>query len=210
MSSDYATHRNRWIAGLAILVVLVILVIYWLSTLLQQGRGQAQVGHHSIIPELAYCGSEQGTLCIVSFSQEVDGAMQVNFQTPRAFFPEFILTINNNGVESTYECESVEDAPTSMVCTGASQVPGQILQFKVISKHRGTLLAEGKFAIIGIALMTPEIISSGTLSTGTFEGTPGTPGGTATAISTFRTPTPTPGTPTPTVLSPSYPNPSYP
>ncbi|MEO8355958.1 MAG: hypothetical protein ABI621_08590 [Chloroflexota bacterium] len=190
MSSDYATHRNRLIAGLAILVVLLIMVIYWLSTLLQQGSGQAQVGHHSIIPELAYCGSEQGTLCIVSFSQEVDGAMQVNFQTPRALFPEFILTISNNGAESTYECERVENAPTSMICTGASQVPGQILQFKVISKHRGTLLAEGKFAIIGIALMTPEILSTVTLT----ETPPAT--------------TPTPGRTTP---SPSYPNPpSYP
>lgn len=209
MSSDYAAHRNRLIAGLAILVILLILVVYLLIRFIPEGndQAQAQVGQRSPLSGLTYCGAEGDILCVVSFTQEVDGAMQVNFQTPHASFPEFILQIIHNGEESTYECEEVEGAPTSIHCTGASQVPGEILQFKVISKHRGTLLAEGKFAIIGIALVTPEI-----LSTGTLDGLTGTPTGTATADSTLRTPTPTRGTPTPTATtpSPSYPNPSYP
>ena len=204
MSSDYAAHRNRLIAGLAILVILLILVVYLLVRFIPEGNDPAQVGHRSPLSGLTYCGAEGDILCVVSFTQEVDGAMQVNFQTPHASFPEFILQIIHNGEESTYECEEVEDAPTSIHCTGASQVPGQVLQFKVISKHRGTLLAEGKFAIIGIALVTPEILSTGTLETLTV-----TPTGTATAAGIF-TPTPTRGTPTPTIPSPSYPNPSYP
>lgn len=200
MSSGDRTHRNRLIAGLAILVVLLILVIYSLTTLFQRISGQAQVGRRSPLAELAYCGAEQDRLCIVSFTQEVDGAMQVNFQTPHAYFPEFILTISQNGTETTYECERVEDAPTSMHCTGAPQVPGQVLQFKVISKLRGILLAEGKFTIIGIALVTPEILYTAT------EEPTATPTETPSALPAFRTPIPvrtiTPG--------PSYPNPSYP
>lgn len=197
MSLDDHTHRTRLIGGLAILTVLLILVIYSVGILLQRRSGRAQIGHRSPLAELTYCDAEQDRLCIVSFSQEVDGAMLVNFLTPHAFFPEFFLTISYNGEESTYECQRVEDSPTSVYCTGNAQVPGYVLHFKVISKNRGTLLAEGRFAIIGIALSTPEIISTGTLEEPT-----GTPTKTPTAVSPFRTPTPVLGTP-----SPSYPNP---
>lgn len=204
MSSADQTHRNRWIAGLAILVVLLILVMFSAISLLQPAARPGRVGHHSIIPALTYCGSDQDRLCIISFTREVDGAMRVNFQTPHAYFPEFILKIVHNMQETSYECERVADAAAGMYCTGTPQVPGQVLQFKVISKNRGTLMAEGRFAIIGIALMTPEIISSATMEL------TGTPTLTPTALAPLGTPTGVQGTPTQATAGPSYPNPSYP
>ncbi len=49
-----------------------------------------------------------------------------------------------------------------MTCSGAPQTPGEILQFKVIAQKDGRLMAEGKFAIIGIAISTPEDLSTET------------------------------------------------
>ena len=207
MSSENRTNRNRLIAGIAVLIVLIILIISSASILRQRRNGQPQVNHRFPIAKLTYCGPQQETLCIVSFSQEVDGAMRVNLQTPDSFYPKFYLTISYEGAESTYECQRVEESPTSVYCTGAPQVPGLVLNFKVISKNGGTVLAEGNFSIIGIALSTPEIIT-----TGTVEGLTGTPVETPTAGLPSRTPTLVQATPTPTLAtpSPSYPNPSYP
>lgn len=205
MAANYQIHRNRLIAGSAILVVLLVLVVYFLITLLPEGEEQAQVGQRSPLPQLTYCGAEQDVLCILSFTQEVDGALQVHFQMPREYFPLFTLIIDNNGQESIYDCKRVQDVPNQIYCSGAPQVPGQILQFKVISRNFG-MLAEGKFAIIGIALVTPEISSTTTAEDATM-----TPDETQTAVAPSRTPTPVQGTPTPsTTPNPSYPNPSYP
>lgn len=183
--------RNRLIAGLAILIVVALLILYSVIAFALRGKERPQLGYRVPIASLSYCDTEQNKLCITTFSQIVDGGLQVNFQTPSAFYPDFILKIGHDGEESTYECQRAEETSTVVVCTGASQVPGQMLEFTVISKKWGTILAKGRFAIIGIALFTPA-----------FEATP-----TVTATVTL--------TGAPTLLAtaspnPSYPNPSYP
>ena len=111
--------------------------------------------------------------------------MLVNFQVPRLFYPEFVLVINRFGVETPYECKEAKGISMGVTCAGASQVPGEILQFKVFSIKDGTLLAEGKFPIIGIAISTPEEILT---PTGTaFE----TPTGVTTETPAGLTPVPT-------------------
>lgn len=203
MSSNIRTHRNRWIAGLLILAIILLLAVLFIIRFLQsraEGTGPG-VGARPPIAELAYCGTEDRELCIVSFNQIVDGGMQVNLQTPRVFYPEILLTINRYGVESAYECRKVEPLANRVVCEGSPQAPGEILQFKAFFKESGTLVAEGKFSIVGIAISTPEDIPTAMLETPSETPTT-TPTG---APTPRRTPTPTPTTP-----SPSYPNPSYP
>ena len=194
------TNRNRLIAGSVFLLVIILVLVYSVIAFALRGKGGPQVGHHTLIETLSYCGAVENKLCIVDFSQEVDGGMQINFQTPYAFYPEFILKIIRNGEESSYECDRVEPTSTAVVCTGAPQVPGEVLEFRVISKNWGTVFAAGKFAIIGIALFTPAVEATGTLETPT-EAPTGLP-----------SMTPFPSTPTPTRTLPptSYPNPSYP
>ena len=199
---------NRIVAGLAISIVLILLLIYFGATLFtKKGEPRPRLGNRSPVETLAYCGTDEDKLCIVSFNQDDLGQMLVNFQTPNPYYPEFILSITFNGQENLYGCERGEQPPNSMLCSGAMQVPGEILQFKVVSKNWGTLLAEGNFAIIGIALATPENIP-----TVTDEGFIDTPAPTPvfpTARSTF-TPFPTRTPATPSYPNPSYPNPSYP
>lgn len=205
MSLDTFTNRNRLIAGLIILIGLIVLIVYFVASLLSRRTERPRLGHRSPIAALTYCGAELDKLCIVSFSQEVDGTMEVNFQIPDASYPDFILKINHNGEESTYECQRGEDHFTTVVCIGAPQVPGEVLQFKAISKDSNIPLAEGEFAIIGIALFTPEAEVTATVE-GLTETPTETPTPTLTAAPAFNTPTPT-WTPT----APSYPNPtSYP
>ena len=129
--------------------------------------------------------------------------MLVNFQVPRLFYPEFLLVINRFGVESIYECKEAKGISMGVTCAGASQVPGEVLQFKVVSIEDNVLLAEGKFQIIGIAISTPE----GEL----------TPTRTSTGLpteSTTETPFPTPVLPTQDITTgtppTSYPDSSYP
>ena len=176
----------------AILAVFLILVILALFRSLRVQPADPQTGQRSPAAKLAYCQPEDAQLCIVSFGQLVDGDMLVNFQLPRLPYPEFVLIINRHGVESTYQCQRVKGLSTGVTCTGVSQVPGEVLQFKVIARKDGALLAEGKFAIIGIAIFTPE------------GSTTGTPEVTETPTGT---PVPLPATDSPTL---SYPNPSYP
>lgn len=124
--------------------------------------------------------------------------MLVNFQLPSVIYPPFTLVINRFGVESPYQCARTKGFLRGMTCRGAPQTPGEILQFKVIAQKDGTLIAEGKFAIIGIAISTPEDLSTETPTASPTESTPGLnplPG----------TETPTPGFPTLTPPT-SYPN----
>ena len=172
------------------------------------------MGYRNPVVTLTYCGAGAAELCIESFTQQVDGTLQVNFLVPNDFYPDFLLKISHNGDESTYICEKVGDALTRVICSGASQVPGEVLQFQVFFKNGTTLAAQGSFTIIGIALMTPEVDSTATIA-----GTAATPSRTPTPTRTplgfaTRTPTPTPpiAYPNPTSYPnlTSYPNRSYP
>jgi len=198
--SDTRTYRNWLIAGLVILIILTAICVYSAITFLPRKQERPQLEHRYPIPTLTYCGAESDELCIVSFSQEVDGGLQVVFQTPSRFFPDFLLKINRNGEESTYACQRTEANPTNVICTGKSQAPGEILQFRVFYKNANTPFAEGNIVIIGIALVTPEAISTATVETPFITETP----------TELPTPMPLPRTPTPSYPNPSYPNPSYP
>lgn len=208
MSEDIRTQQRWLIAGVAILAVLLILVIVALIRSLQGPSQEPQVGGRSPAEELAYCAPEDSELCIVSFGQIEGGDMLVNFQLPRPGYPAFILVINRFGVENTYVCRKVKGLATGVTCTGASQAPGEVLQFRVFAKKDGTLLAEGKFAIIGIAIATPEGQATETLEVTATQAATRTP----TITPSPMLPTATGGTPTatPTLSTPSYPNPSYP
>jgi hypothetical protein len=199
MSSDLQYPQRRLISGVAILVLLFLLLLGVILQLIQNGDQDRQIGHRSPASRLSYCvPGDNSRLCIVSFDQIVGGDMLISFQVPRLLYPEFALVINRYGVETTYACKRAKGLTIDVTCTGASQVPGEILQFKVFSRADDGLLAEGKFAIIGIALSTPEILLTET----------STPSAVPEATGTTEIPL----TPSPTSSpNPSYPNPtSYP
>jgi hypothetical protein len=211
MSADIRTQQRWLIAAVVILIVLLVAVIVALIRSLPNREEAPHLGGRSPAAELAYCGPGDTGLCIVSFGQIEGGDMLVNIQIPRPSYPAFTLVINRYGVESTYECKRVKGLSTGVTCTGVLQVPGEVLQFKIISTNRGTLLAEGKFVIIGIAISTPEGLATETPEGGA-EATE-TPFEFPTEMPTSQFPTPTlitgtPGTPTATVTVPSYPNPT--
>jgi hypothetical protein len=214
MAEDIRTQQRWLVIGVAALAILFILVIVALIRSIQPRAGDPHIGHRSPAARLAYCGPQDTKLCVVSFGQIEGGDMQVNLHLPQLFYPEFVLVINRYGVENAYVCKQAKDIPMGVTCSGASQVPGEMLQFKIIAEEDGLLLAEGKFQIIGIAISTPEELLTATPTpTATATGTP-------TALTRTALPTPTlstPGTPgsvTPTSLTPalptSYPPPSYP
>lgn len=205
---------NRIILGLVIGVLIVILITALGVTLLVRGgfKERPRIDQRSPIETLSYCGTQQGRLCVNSFSQSDDGLMLVNFSTPNPYYPEFILNISFNGDEYKYECERDEAPQTGMTCSGIMQVPGTVMDFQVISKNRGTLLAEGRFAIIGIALAAPEDVPTATMEG--LSNIPVTPTVTPMFITILPTPSSTipilPSYPNPSYPNPSYPNPSYP
>ena len=168
--------RNRFIL-ISLSVVLVILTISGVVLWSESGRNQARVDQRFPIQGLKYCGSTPVTPCVVSFSQDADGNMLVNFLTDGAFYPDFYLKIKAGEAEHIYVCEKLNTFSTSVYCTGKSLPVGVILQFFIISINDDILLAQGNFPIIGMALAGPRDFSPPTAtvtSTSVFtpEGTP--------------------------------------
>ena len=189
-------NRKRWILGISISVLLILIIsgVVWFQG---KQRRQAEVSQRFPLQRLGYCSSDQVTPCVVSFSLVSDGKMLVNFLTAGAFYPDFYLKIKEGDVQHIYGCRKASTFATSVYCTGAALPLGQVFQFSIFSLKEDVLLAEGDFAIIGMAIGTPEIASSPTV------GTPSTPSPTEGLV--LETPTLGQTTPTPT-LTPSYPN----
>ena len=125
--------------------------------------------------------------------------MLVNVLTPGLSFPKFYMKIIHSKGENIYECEKVKKFSTSVYCIGEAMRLGEVLHFMLISVDGEVTLAEGQFAIIGLALSTPEIL----LPSPTVDLTASaTPGGS-------KTPTPIRTPATPSYPNP-YPNPPYP
>jgi hypothetical protein len=133
--------------------------------------------------------------------------MLVNILTPETSFPAFYLKIVHKDSESLYECQKVKNFPENVYCLGETMPVGEVLQFLLISKRDESLLAEGKFAIIGLALPTP--VDQLTASVSAVIPTQQEPLETVTATVTVAvTPTGPKSTPSPSYPNPPYPNPS--
>lgn len=184
-------NRNRLMLVSVVLALLIILLIYGL--LWWQSR-RSGTGQRSPISDLGYCSSNDARPCIASFGLDSDGNMLVNVLTPGLSFPNFYLKIIHSKGENIYECEKVKKFSTSVYCIGEAMRLGEVLHFMIISVDGEATLAEGHFAIIGLALSTPEFaLPSPTIDlTATVSATPG------------GLKTPTPSYPNP------YPNPPYP
>lgn len=189
-------NQKRLILGISASALLIILIISGVALFKRWQGGPAQVDQRSPLQRLSYCSSNQILPCIVSFSLNADGNMLVSFLTTGAFYPDFYLKIKQDDEQHIYSCQKVNKFATSVYCTGAALPLGEVFQFSIFSLKEDVLLAEGNFAIIGLALGTPIIFSSPTL------GTPSTP-----STEEFQTPTPVQTVQTPTrTLTPSYPN----
>jgi hypothetical protein len=196
-------NRKPLILGISISALLVIVILSGLFLFNKWKGSQASVGQRFPLQRLSYCSSDQVRPCIVSFSLAADGKMLVNFLTAGAFYPDFYLKITQDENNHIYTCQKVNKFATSVYCTGAAMPLGKVLQFSIFSINEDVLLAQGNLTIIGMALGTPEIVSSPTL------GTPSTPSPTEFIV--LPTPTGVRLTPTRTpTLPPSYPNTSYP
>ena len=197
-------NQNRLIAGIAIFVLLILIIVGLILLREELQSRQPQVNQREPLQGLGYCDSNQVTPCIVSFSRDADGKMLVNILTEGPLFPDFYLKIKHSQGESIYPCQKVRSFSTSVYCTGKALPLGEVFEFFILSIDDNSVLAQGNFSIIGMALSTVQVFASPPN---------GTPFGSATLSLTegFSTTTPTPGRGTPTrtpTRTPSYPNPS--
>lgn len=199
-------NKKRLIASVTFLIVLLIVTVYLAGRSLVSNMKRSQVGSRYPASALTYCSMDPSHLCVFSFGQVVNGPMRVDLLAPNADYPEFVLKMENNGKESIYDCQSLEEAPENIYCTGAVQAPGATLQLSLLSKSDDALLARGTFSLIGIALLTPEFVPDSTeepiqgLTSHLGSRIPDAPKRSQPPVH------PTPSHPTPS----SYPNPSYP
>jgi len=126
-----------------------------------EGR-QSRVEQRFPLQALKYCSSSPVTPCIVSFSQDSNGNMLVNFLTDGAFYPDFYLKITADENDHIYVCEKADTFATSVYCKGKALPVGQVLQFYIVSVNGDVVLAQGNFPIIGMALAGPDIFLSPT------------------------------------------------
>jgi hypothetical protein len=198
-------NRNRYTAGAAVSVLLILIIIGLILLRAElQGR-QTQVNQREPLPDLGYCDSTQVTPCIVSFSRDANDRMLVNILAESSF-PDFYLKIIHSRGESIYQCRDVERFSTSVYCTGRALPLGEVFEFYLLSVDDNTVLAQGNFSIIGMALATVDIFVSTAgetpLPSAAISVTAGTP--TITLTPGRGTPSRTP-TPTRTASYPNYP-----
>ena len=82
--------------------------------------------------------------------------MVVNFLTDPAF-PHFDLQINHENRPHIYSCVKTGAVSISVSCSGDVMPVGETLQFLLLSRTDKSPFAEGQFAIIGMAIATPEL-----------------------------------------------------
>ena len=152
-------NRTQLIAGVAILVLLILMIPGSILLRREWQRRQAHVEQRFPLQELNYCNSDQVTPCVLSFGLDADGNMLVNFLTSGAFYPDFYLKIKTDAGDHIYVCEKAYKFATSVYCTGKAVPIGEALQFLIFSINEEVLLAQGSFPIIGMALVTPEDFS---------------------------------------------------
>lgn len=80
----------------------------------------------------------------------------------KAYSPDFYMKIKREADEQFYECKKARRYSTQVACAGATMPVGQTMSFLIISAEDHTTLAEGSFAIIGMAFATPEIYATPT------------------------------------------------
>ena len=180
--------------------VVILLVLGAAGVSLWRSKDRSRhTGHKLVITELGYCGSGETRPCIVSFSQDGEGGMLVDILVPDSGFPNFYLTIYRETEGYLYECEEVEDLPNNVRCIGREMSPGELMQFTIAAEDDKRVLAEGRFAIIGLLLSTPIAAAIET------------PAVTEVPTEDVATPNfPRQATPVPSPTLPSYPNPGYP
>jgi len=198
-------NRKRLIIGIVIALALVCITLSIVGVSWWRKYHQPKAYQRTLVSRLVYCSSDNLKPCIESFSIDADGNMLVNLLVPDSSYPDFYLTISDASTTNRYECQQVKDFPTNIYCTGMEMYPGATLQFTLIALKDDNVLAEGKFAIIGLQLPNPQE---------EFTATPSLTEAPAMTEAPIETPTPfiiEIFTPLPNASStPSYPNPSYP
>lgn len=149
--------RKRLSAGIALLVVLIVLCIFTLNIVRNEWESrQGQVGRHGLLPGFGYCNTQRVRPCILSFKSNPNGSMVINVLVkPR--FRNFYIKIRDEKNEYVYTCKKPERKSTEAFCTGKAIPVGKTLSFLFILKEGDTTLAEGSFPVIGMALATPYI-----------------------------------------------------
>lgn len=198
----FVEHKTLTFIAVGAFVLLVLLgLTLWWALRLKADQPEA------VAPPIKfeYCSAELETLCVLSFGRDGDGNTIINLFAPKGDLPVFYLKVSRVTGESIYECDRLEDAPTTVYCIGEAINLNERFEIHVISKQDDRLLAVGKFTLTAV-LLVPDVSQQSTPQ----------PASTEFLTRSTRTPTITPSagptlavTPTPT--SDSYPGPtSYP
>jgi hypothetical protein len=147
-------HRNRLVMAVLAMVIIIALSVagFWVWRL---KNNQPQIHSKSQISKFGYCSPEGSQPCVVSFGLEADGNMLVNLLVPPSY-PDFYLKALRGSEENLYDCNSAEQFPTSVYCTGREIYPGEKPQFLLVAADDDRVLAEGTFTIIGLLLASPK------------------------------------------------------
>lgn len=158
-------NRNRWIAVLVIFVALMFLFLYGSILLLITGSSSpGYTGQREPLARLGYCSAGSTKPCILSFSLNTDGNMVIDLLAENFSSAGFYLKIRQAEHENIYKCQKTKGLSMNVSCTGRTLPVGEALQFLLISANDDTPFAEGRFPIIGLALATPDIAPTATLS----------------------------------------------
>jgi hypothetical protein len=154
--------RSQWIVGLGMGVAFILLAMAGSVLLVRLSNSrQPELGQRQPLPGLHYCSPDRQYPCVQSFHIDGRDRMVVEILTDPSL-PAFDLLINHEDRPHNYLCVKTGGTSTRIACSGDVMPVGEALQFLLISRRDKRLLAEGQFAMIGLAIATPELASTPT------------------------------------------------
>ena len=154
-------NLNRSVVGLSILALSLVVLLSAPVVRREWNSRQPGIGRRQPVPSLGYCAPGQPRPCILSFRLDSAGDMVIDFVTDSSV-PDFHLQIRHENTLTSYQCRKDARFPTTASCFGKTMPVGEVLQFILRSKKDNSLLSEGQFSILGLALATPAFATTPT------------------------------------------------
>ena len=167
---------------------------------------------------LGRCGERQDVLCLVTFGLEPPDEMLIVLAAAPDLPQGLEVEVQHKGSTLQYLCESTEQTPGTVYCTGPQLPLGSTMLVQVYATKERYLVASGEFVLMALAL--PTVPVGGTAPATPWFLVPGS-GQTPTPSLTLRAATPTrsatrlppsPTMPVPATRTPpsgtAYPNPN--
>jgi hypothetical protein len=147
-------RRKLFLVILAAAIPLLLMAVVVIAGAAWYLRGREKPVPTAVV-QMTLCDVNASGICLVSFGADQMNQMVINLHMPRGNYPEMYAVVTSRGSANRFTCQTVEDSPKSVYCTGTRTPLGEPVSLKLIATENEVLIAEGTFVVMAIALPSP-------------------------------------------------------